>query len=168
MAGIGVGEQTGAPRAAPGPGDDVVIDTAVAGTIEMPGGSVEVNSITTGGNDTLSFDGGSLTVSADSTLDGPVNMPGGSLTASGSGTEFTVNGSISLANGRLNAEGGGELSLPHLTNPGTDLASVNASGSGSIVDLSALAGLDQTGNLSVIASQGGEIKLVLSRVSTSI
>lgn len=114
--------------------DDVTIDTASAITISIQSNdNISVNSVTTGANDTLSFGGGSLTVSVASTLDGPLTMTGGALAASGAGASLTAHSDTTISSANLNANSGGTLSLPKLTSYTT---SVSAIGTGSLVDLS--------------------------------
>ncbi|HVW36409.1 MAG TPA: hypothetical protein VHB99_03855, partial [Pirellulales bacterium] len=146
--------------AVPGPADDVTIDTVAAITITSQFSAISVNSLTTAANDALSFSyGNSLTVAGASTLNGSLAMIGGSLTASGPAASLTANGPTTMSGTNLFAKNGGVLSLPQLPSAGVDLNSINASGVGSVVDLSALTGLAQTGSLSVVAAQGGKIKL---------
>jgi autotransporter-associated beta strand protein len=74
---------------APGSGDTALISTTAAATITIPSDDniqIQMQSVTTASNDTLTVSGGSLTVTArNSTLSGPLSVTGGSLTASGSG-----------------------------------------------------------------------------------
>src|SRR4029077_15046691 len=62
----------------PGSADDAVINTNSAAKISIiPNGNISVHSVTTAGNDPLSFTGGALTVTAgSSTLSGPLSMHG--------------------------------------------------------------------------------------------
>ena len=66
---------------APGSGDTAVIDTAGTATITIQSSdNIQVESVTTNGNVTLSISGGSLEVtSGASTLSGALSMSGGSL-----------------------------------------------------------------------------------------
>ena len=142
----------------PGPGDDVIINTAAAETIAIqPGDSISVNSLTTGTNDTLSVSGGSLTVATVSTLSGPLTMTGGSLTATGSGGSLTSNGSTSIADASLYAEAGGTLSLPQLTSYASNATTLEANGGSSVLSLSALVTIVHVGSLSINADGGGKI-----------
>jgi YD repeat-containing protein len=72
----------------PGPGDSAVINTDTPATVLIqPGDLINVLSLTTGSNDTLSVLGGSLTVtSGTSTLSGPFEMQGGTVEAAGGAT----------------------------------------------------------------------------------
>ena len=103
-------------NATPGASDDVSIDTASAVTVNIQSGdSISVKSLTLAGIDGLSMAGGSLTVSANSTLSGSLTMTGGSLTASGSGITVTASGSTSISAANLYAKSGATLALPNLT-----------------------------------------------------
>ena len=64
--------------------DDVSINTAAPATVTIQSGDTEsVHSLTTATGDTLAITGGSLGVTANSTIAGDFSMTGGSLTASG-------------------------------------------------------------------------------------
>ena len=91
----------------PSESDVVAIDTAATATITIQSGDdIQVQSLTTGSNDTLSITGGSLTVTGgDSTLSGPLSMTGGSLTASGPGVNLTASGATSVSSASLFAAG---------------------------------------------------------------
>ncbi|MGH7138353.1 MAG: beta strand repeat-containing protein, partial [Pirellulales bacterium] len=147
--------------AVPGPSDDVTIDTSAAMTITIGSGdNITVDSLTTGANDTLSITGGSVTVSGGtSTLAGPLTMTGGSLAASGSGTAFTANGATSISAASLYAESGGTLSLPELATYASNSTALEANGSGSVLNLPALASVIHDGSLEINAASGGKIEL---------
>lgn len=101
---------------APGTDDTAIIKTSTAATITIqPTDNIQVQSVTTGSNDTLSMAGGSLTVtSGASTLSGTLSMTGGYLSADGSSVILTVNGSTTIADASLYDENGATLSLPQL------------------------------------------------------
>ncbi len=153
----------------PGTGDTAVISTAGAATITVQSGdTIQVQSVTTGSNDTLSIAGGSLTVTAgSSTLSGPLTMVGGSLTATGSGTTLTANSTTTVSNASLFAAGGATLGLPTLASyvesPNAQ-PTLQASGSGSSLSLPALTTLSAdttTGNSRIIVNSlaGGHVGL---------
>lgn len=78
---------------APGTGDTAIINTSTATIITIQSGDIQIQSITTGSNDTLSIAGGSLRVtSGNSTLSGALSMSGNSqLTATdAAGNQSTV------------------------------------------------------------------------------
>ncbi len=101
----------------PSSSDVVTIDTSGTATITIQSGDdIQVQSLTTGGDDTLSITGGSLTVTIGaSTLSGTLSMTGGTLTASGSGVNLTASGTTAVASANLLAEQGATLSLPEMT-----------------------------------------------------
>jgi RHS repeat-associated protein len=155
----------------PGNGDTAVINTVAAATITIQASdAIQVQALTTGSNDTLSFTGGSLTVTAGtSSLDGPLSMTAGSLTATGAGTNCTANGTTSVSSASLYAKNGATLSLPGMTsytNTNTTSNTTNvtfqADGSGSMLDVSALSSLTEVGQYAVEnldATNGGTLKL---------
>ena len=110
-AAIGTSRRIGAQAWCRARSDVVAIDTAATATITIQSvDDVQVQSLTTGSNDTLSITGGSLTVTGgDSTLSGPLSMTGGSLTASGPGVNLTASGATSVSSASLLAEGGATL-----------------------------------------------------------
>jgi RHS repeat-associated protein len=144
----------------PGSGDNAVIDTAAAATIAIqPGDTIQVQGVTTANNDTLSFTGGSLTVTAgNSALSGPLAMMGGTLTASGAGVNLTASGTTAVSAASLFVSGGATLSLPHLTSHVSN-GTFQATGVGSVLDVSALATVTQTGEWTVRAQNGGTVNL---------
>jgi RHS repeat-associated protein len=152
--------------------DDVTINTAAAATITIQAGdNIQVQSVTTASNDTLSISGGSLTVTAGtSALNGPLQVTsGGALTASGAGVSFTANGSTTVSGFRTNldANGGATLSLPQLTSFVANGNTFTADGSNSVLDLSALTGVQ--GGWLINATNGGEIKLTgVSSLNTNV
>ena len=118
-------------------------------------------SVTTDGDDTLSIAGGSLTVTANSALAGPLSMTGGSLTASGADVTLQANGTTSVTGASLYAKAGATLSLPNLTsyNKSTD-TTFQATGTSSTLNLSALATLgNMSGRWTVQALAGGTLDL---------
>ena len=163
-------------QAIPGPGDDVTIDTgATAATVVIQAVNAEsVNSLATGANDTLSITGGSLSVTANSTLSGALSMTGGSLTASGANVAVVVNGATSITNAFLTAEAGATLNLSNLSSySDTDgnFETLLATGTGSSLVLSGLTSLSEnvtTGDfLTIEAESGGNVNLsALTQIST--
>jgi RHS repeat-associated protein/uncharacterized repeat protein (TIGR01451 family) len=149
------------PPGIPGASDDVTISPASAATITISSGTAPIKSLTTGSNATLSITGGSLTVAADSTLSGGLTMTGGSLTASGAGTDLIVSGSTSVSGASLYANAGATLSLPNLDSyTQTNGMTFQASGGGSVLNLS---GVTSLGTMSsgwyVRAVSGGTVDL---------
>ena len=143
----------------PGSGDDVTISTAAAATVTIGAGDLEaVRSLTTTANDTLAITGGSLGVAAASVLDGPLALTGGALTVAGAGATLTATGETSLSNTRLYAQTGGQLLLPQLT-AATSPGEFQATGAGSVLDVSNLATVDRGAGWAVQASGGGLLDL---------
>ena len=144
--------------------DQVTIDPAGASTVRIVGGDgIQVSSLTTGADDTLSFTDGQLGISATSTLNGPLTMIGGTLVAQ-TGAVVTVNGATTVSGGSLFASGGAAINLPMLTTdsaPAGKSSIFQADGMGSFIDLSALTTITNrsNGNLAVTAVNGGEIDL---------
>jgi hypothetical protein len=142
--------------------DFVSIDTASAVTITIQtSDDIQIQGITTGGNDTLAITGGSLTVnSGESTLSGPLSMTGGKLTASGLGTDFTASAATTVSSASLYAVVGATLNAPYLTTyTSNSPAYLEAEGVGSVLDLSQLASetiVAQSGNE---ATDGGTLNL---------
>lgn len=155
--------------AVPAAHDDVTINTASAATITIQSGDTEsIHSLTTAANDTLSITGGSLSIGWNSTLNGPLTMTGGSLTASGVGVNVTVNGATTLngatSGGDVYAEGGATLALPRLTSYASFASSFSprtfqADGKGSVLDISSLSTLAIRGDWNLNAINGGEVDL---------
>jgi hypothetical protein len=142
---------------APHSDDTALLSTSAAATITIQANdNLQVQSVTTGSNATLSVAGGSLTVTAgSSTLSGPLSMTGGLLTAIGSGVKLTANGRTTLAGTSLYVQGGATLSLPQLSNT-TNVSTVQADGVGSVLDLSALT---TSGPQVIEATNGGTLLL---------
>jgi RHS repeat-associated protein len=149
----------------PGAGDVAVIDTTAAATVTVRSGDgIQVQAVTTGGNDTLAITGGSLTVTAgNSTLSGSLSMTGGTLIASGSTVELTANGSTTASGILVDAQAGATLSLPQLTSFVANLGGgFHADGTGSVLDVSALTTVtqgDPRGWCYTQATNGGTLKL---------
>jgi hypothetical protein len=144
----------------PGGGDTAVINTAAAATITIQSGDhISVQSITTASNDTLANTGGSLAVTTGtSTLSGPLALTGGTLEATGSGVNLTANSGTTVSEANLFARNGATLSLPQLTSSVSN-GTFQADSPGSVLDVSALTTLTQTGGWSVNALTGGTVKL---------
>ena len=83
-------------EAVPVAGDDVSINLPGNPTIvySAAAGNTTVNSLN--GSDSLSITGGSLTVTANSTVSGSFSMTGGTLTATGSGVSFLASGPTTI------------------------------------------------------------------------
>ena len=145
----------------PGPGDDVVINTAAAATITIRPGDLEsVHSLTTAATDALAIAGGSLTLAASSTLGGALAITTGArLTATGTGVIVQAGGPTTVSDSNLFATGGATLSLPNLlsgTEDGTSTNTFDAIGLGSTLALAGLDGLAVTsGALLTIEAQAG-------------
>ena len=117
--------------------DDVSIPVANL-TVTLDTISPTVHSLTSAAG--LNITSGSLTVNAPSTIDGELSMNSGtSLVAAGAGASLAANGTTTADAANLSALDGGKLSLPKLTSyAGSDYhgATLQASGSGSVLDLS--------------------------------
>ena len=150
--------------------------------------------------ETFNMAGGSLTVTGSATpshIDGAFSIAGASLKASGAGTVLTVNGASSITSTALYADTGGRLSLPgasgltqvnlSATTGGqillpaaktyadgvTTSYSIQATGTGSRIDLSGLTGMAGSNSvfgakLSVTASDGGEVDLAGAITGTTV
>jgi hypothetical protein len=148
--------------ATPGTGDNAVIDTTSAATITIQSGdAIQVQSVTTSSDDTLEIDSGVLIVTAsNSILSGPLSMNGGELEASGSGVTFAANGATSVPGASLDAEDGASMSFPQLTTYAANTSTFTADGTGSVLNLSSLATVNQQqGYWSVNVTNGGELDL---------
>ena len=148
----------------PGAGDDAVINVASAVTITIQSGdNISVQSVTTASTDTLSItSGGALTVTAgNSALSGPLSMTGSTLTANGANVNLTAsNNSTSASQTTLIAQSGATLSLPNLLSYSSGGTEFQATGAGSVIDVSALTTITHLGgNWTVNAQSGGEVDL---------
>jgi hypothetical protein len=151
--------------AVPGSGDDVVINVGGATpTITISSGNQSVRSVTV--DDTLSITGGSLSISADSTISGGLTMSGGSLTASGSGVTLAVTGATTVTGASLYAQNGATLSLPNLSSyanaNGSEPTYFEATGVGSSLaldHLSTVGALRRQIYWNLEANQGGSLSL---------
>ena len=146
----------------PGKDDIAVINTASAATITIQASdNIQVLAVTTGGEDTLTIAGGSLTLtSGTSSLAGPLSMAGGTLTANGTGVTVSATGTTSISGASLTAEGGATLSLPELTTYASGAGTFfEATGAGSVLALSALTSITQTDLTSLYAQNGGDLNL---------
>jgi len=141
--------------------DAVTIDTSGAATITIQSGDdIQVQSITTSSTDTLSIANGSLMVTVGpSTLNGPLSINGGSLTASGSGVNLTASGTTAIATASLYALGGATLTLPELTSYVSENSTFQADGENSELSVSALTSVTQQGPWDVEATNGGTLDL---------
>ena len=140
----------------PGPSDDVVIDVNGASPTVTIDSTTQaaVNSIAS--SDPLAISGGSLSVSANSTISGGLAMTAGaSLTASGSAISLTVTGTTTVSGSSLYAQAGATLGLSELTTYDNSIAGetfLESSGAGSVLDLPHLATLgDLQANLEIDA-----------------
>ena len=147
----------------PGNTEDVIINIAAAATITIQSGDNEsVRSLTTAATDTLSFTGGSLTVTANSPLSGPLKMAAGSITANGPAINLTASSTTTLSGANLLAEAGATLALPNLTTYTTvnNNSIFEATGSGSTLDLPGLVSLgNMTQFWQVEGFAGGTVNL---------
>ena len=147
--------------AVPNSSDDVAISTTGNATITIAStGHETVHSLSTDADDNLSIAGGSLTIIGTAiSLDAqrPVDDDErASLTASGQ--PVTVSGATSISASSLFAEGGADFRLPEFTTYAAQ-GTFEATGSGSILDVSALTSFTQTSGWSIEAGGHGEIKL---------
>src|SRR5204862_522978 len=135
-------------------------------------------------DEAFTISSGSLTITgaAASQINATFNMTGGTLNIAVIGALFTATGSGTISNATLGAENGGVLSLPvtsglasvNLTASGggkillpaattyttSSGNTVQASGTGSRIDLSALRSFGgSSGTATVTASAGGEVDL---------
>jgi autotransporter-associated beta strand protein len=159
----------------PGPLDDAVIDLAGNPTIvyNAAAGNTTIHALTC--SDTLSITGGSLTVTANSTVSGSFSMTGGTLAASGANVTLTVGGSTTVSDASLFAEAGASVSLPALTsythNNTGYAVTLEATGAGSTLTLPMLSGLTVAPNygtlVNIEALAGGNVSLpALAQINT--
>ena len=149
----------------PGPADDAVISIAISSPVVISTGTQTVHSVTS--TDPISITGGSLAVTANSSLSGGLAMTGGSLTASGSQVAFTVTGTTTVTGASLYARSGATLSLPGLASYAGGLGytdALQATGTGSVLSLPKLASITgETTNYysftQVQALAGGNVQL---------
>ncbi len=156
-------------EAVPVAGDDVSINLPGNPTIvySAAAGNTTVNSLN--GSDSLSITGGSLTVTANSTVSGSFSMTGGTLTATGSGVSFLASGPTTINGASLYATASATLSFPSATSyaadPAVSWASTTwqASGANSVLDLPSVTSVTgSTGydaGLNIQALAGGEVDL---------
>jgi alpha-L-arabinofuranosidase len=124
---------------------DILINTSAPANITIPAGDVEsIDSLTVGSNDTLTITNGSLSITANSTINGNLTLSGGitlteaaGLTNSGtitvnSPSALTIDGNFSQSAGAtLSLPGGGSPSNPlsnQLTNSGFESPVITRSG----------------------------------------
>ncbi len=123
-------------------------------TITISSGTQSVLSLTAA--DPISITGGSLIVSASSTISGALSMTGGKVEATGTGVSLAVTGTTTASGVGLDAYSGATISLPQLTSytdPSTGVY-LETSGSGSVLSLPNLASITGT-SVSVYASGPG-------------
>jgi hypothetical protein len=149
-----------------GENDFVSIDTGVVpATITVQSSdTLSVERLDVAAADTLAIAGGTLTVSANSELQGPLVMSGGTLAAQGYNVTLTATDPASVSGASLSASGGATLSLPLLgsyDNPtANNPTAFSASGTGSLLDLPALASLGTLDSqLTISAQNGGDVNL---------
>ena len=132
-------------HALPGASDDVTINAPGSPTItySLAVGATQIQSLSS--SDPLAITGGSLTVTASSTLTAGLTMTGGSLTVTGAGVTLADTGPTVLDSASLSVANGATLALPSDTTLlfGVDFT---ADGANSTLDLSALASLDTSGS----------------------
>ena len=116
--------------------DDVTIGPNV--TVTVSTGSQAVHALTMDPSDTLDVTNGSLTVNANSSLASNLAISGGMLAAAGSNVSVMVDGSITVTGGNLSATDGATLGLPTLTKLTGNFVSLQADGTGSRLDISAM------------------------------
>ena len=107
------------PQAIPNSTDDVEIGSSGSPTVTIDDAE-SVDSLVVDSGATLSITGGSLSVIANSTLNGGFSMTGGSLTVSGTGVTFAASGATSITDADLFAQSGATLSLPNLASYSAD------------------------------------------------
>ncbi len=158
----------------PQPGDEVVINVVGDITVVHSSGTTTVASLLS--EESLSVTGGSLTVTDDSVVNGTlllgVNV---SLAANGPNAEFLATGAVTIDGASILASGGGYISLPTL-NEYVQMgatSSLTASGSGSLVDLSALTTItgptEHNRFLNIQSLAGGMVDLpALTQISVPI
>ena len=150
-------------KAVPGGSDDVTINVANNPTITYNGTST-IHSLVD--NDSLNIASGSLSItSGASQVVGSLNVASGAtLSLSGSGASFTASGATTIDGANLYASGGAVLAFPNLTSYAAQSVyypTIQANGTGSVVDLSHLTTLSGDTNtfLSVNAQVGGKVNL---------
>ncbi len=149
----------------PGSANDAIITNGNGGTVIISSG-VTVASLAC--NKALVITNGSLTVTAGfSLVQGALTVSDGcNLSVSGSGTTLTSDGPVNITGANLYASGGAELSLPGLSHyepPSVcEIITWKASGAGSTINFPALTNV--TGNivcsfLYIQATSGGQVLL---------
>ncbi len=145
-------------NAAPGASDSALINAGSTLTI-LYNGSSSIESLADN-NAGIDITGGSLQVTAGtSQVGGALTVAAGAtLTASGSGVNFTATGATTIDGANLYAASGATLALPGATSyTGSNSSTLEATGSGSILDLShltALAGATGYSTLNINADSG--------------
>ncbi len=148
--------------AAPGSGDAASINVGSSLTITYNGNST-IESVTD--NAAIDIAGGSLSLtSGASSVSGAFSVAAGaSLSASGAGTTFTATGLATIDGANLSASSGASLAFPGATSDsGSNGATIQASGTNSLVDLShltSISGASGYSTLNINASGGGEVNL---------
>ena len=148
----------------PGASDDVVIDMAGSLTITHASGSTSVRSIQS--QESLNLSGGTLTVTAASTVAGDLTLGNGAiLKAVGASASLTATGSTTLGVASLYASSGGVIDLPMADSypsgydGGTAIQAVGAGSRVALEGLSSLRGFDRYGQVLVRAIDGGSVDL---------
>src|SRR5262245_2040566 len=140
----------------PGATDTAVIDRAVPVTITYAGGSSSVLSLNSNAN--LVIASGSFQVTGGaSEVSGTFSMgAGASLSVTGSGTTFIADGATTINTANLYVSGGATLTLPDLTSySGGSGATLEATGTGSVLDLSHITTFAGGNGLVNVAAVGG-------------
>ena len=125
----------------PGPNDDVLIDDVTDPVVILNSGSVSVKSLES--EEALVVTGGSLTVTAPSVIQGSLTMSeGAGIVADGSSASLDVRGTAVLGGANVVARNGGQMNFLGATSYAASWGGaspvIQASGSGSMVDLSSI------------------------------
>ncbi len=122
----------------PGPGDRVVINRPdVDVTVTYSSGASSILSLYS--HEAMVIAGGSLTVNADSAIDGSLTINASAvLVASGAGVEFTATGEVAIDGAHLEALHGASIRMPQATTFGNGLLSIDGPGTFSAPNLASL------------------------------
>jgi RHS repeat-associated protein len=118
-------------------------------TVTIDSGNQSVKSLAD--DDPLSITGGSLTVTANSTIVNGLVMTGGSLTANGTGVKLTVTGPTTINSATLHAQNAATLNLAQLTSIDGDNIYADGGGAVSLLGVTSVSGPNGYG-LSIQAS----------------